>query len=86
MKMFSKQKGRCFYCEVKLVIPTRPMYNKGCPPNLATREHLYRQIEGGKSTPDNIVLACSMCNSSRQETPWEIYREQKRNKKYACVS
>lgn len=38
----------------------------GTPPkHFATFEHLVRRCEGGAGIPNNVVLACRVCNNER---------------------
>lgn len=70
----SKVKATAIFCppgltraEQRLIIRYR----------LATREHLLRRTDGGRQTPDNIVLACNECNTKRGATSpdvWQIIR------------
>lgn len=57
---------------------TCPYCLKVFPLNKATREHLIPKSRGGKSTPDNIVLACEKCNKEKGSLTPEEYSEWKR--------
>lgn len=59
--LHTKQNGLCWYCEEPTVLPED--LNGG--PNMATLDHLVPQVEGGTDSLNNLVCACSYCNSNR---------------------
>ena len=72
----------CFYCDVEtwlnpgidtsvVAIPLDRLKT------MATREHLIRLADDGPDTRENVVVACHECNSTRGETPWEDYLDEK---------
>ncbi len=64
--LWSEQGGLCFYCDVPTTLPTE----SNPIPTTATVEHLTRKADGGTNDPDNLVMACSRCNSTRGKTDW----------------
>jgi 5-methylcytosine-specific restriction endonuclease McrA len=61
MTKWKAQRGKCYYCNIKML--------KGEPPkNLkhrkVTRDHKIPRCEGGMGG-DNIVLACWKCNTEK---------------------
>lgn len=69
MPQWERQRGKCCYCGNKMDIGNGPNARRA-----ATREHLKRKAEGGKSTADNIALACLECNTMRGSIPWNVYK------------
>ena len=69
-KMFKAQGGKCCYCSVSVIIPTR----QGRGKRVATIEHLQRKCEGGKSIPDNLAISCQECNNNRGQVDWLTYK------------
>lgn len=58
---FDRQGGRCYYCDVVMVMPKKgAMY-----PNTATADHLLPKAAGGADVEHNIVAACQSCNNAK---------------------
>ncbi len=64
------QNWRCCYCGIRMdtldvnrTQPTQP-----------TIEHLIPLRKGGKDHPENLVIACCLCNSTKGDTPAEEFR------------
>lgn len=54
----------CYYCEKKF------------PPTELTMDHIVPIVRGGKSTKNNIVVACKECNSKKKyllPIEWQEY-------------
>lgn len=58
---FERQGGRCHWCNGPMTLARAPQL----PDNFATFEHVVRRCEGGVGLPNNIVLACRVCNNER---------------------
>lgn len=82
-RLWREQEGRCFYCErVTWLIGVEQHTGKKHlatldPRAQATREHLIMQKHGGTNAPDNIVMACFECNSTRPDVPASEWLERK---------
>lgn len=69
-----RQGGCCCYCHGAMrTYPKGSMPVGGYRPDGETLEHLRRRCEGGKTTPDNVALACFRCNSERGALDWFTY-------------
>lgn len=69
-RAYQAQKGKCFYCKCEAVLPDTKFRRANprsgdWPRNVATREHLVRQSEGGSDEDSNVVMACAKCNWAR---------------------
>lgn len=63
---------KCFWCGEQTVSPLQWKN-----PRRATREHLIPRILGGPDISENIVVACSDCNSRRGHSmEWKSWRRQ----------
>jgi len=67
---FSKQGGRCFYCNAPMWESSpAELSDLGSTPFAralrCTAEHLQAREDGGRNTRHNIVAACWHCNSLR---------------------
>jgi 5-methylcytosine-specific restriction endonuclease McrA len=71
--LLKKQKGLCCYCE-EPVVACLPEIGKPVNPRMATIEHLKRRVDGGKSEPDNLAIACHSCNHGRGQIDWLSYK------------
>ena len=76
LRAFSKQKGRCYYCDSPMWLEGRSKFAAmhGITRKLAkslrcTAEHLLARQDGGTDEMQNIVAACSFCNSMRHRVP-----------------
>lgn len=56
-----EQRWRCIWCGVK-IDDTAPHGH----PNKATIEHIRPRSEGGRSTRENLAVACLKCNTNRR--------------------
>jgi 5-methylcytosine-specific restriction endonuclease McrA len=72
---FKRQEGRCYYCGVPmwLEMPGEFAHNHGIRESRAKRfrctaEHLLARQDGGTNKRNNIVAACSFCNSTRHRS------------------
>jgi 5-methylcytosine-specific restriction endonuclease McrA len=66
--LVQKQQGRCHYCNcllINLVYDNRDAD--------ATLDHIIPQCEGGKSTLDNLVVACFKCNRDKGNLSYNEY-------------
>lgn len=83
---YTKQRGRCYYCGVKMCAADSAVFAKryAISPRLAERvrctaEHLEPRRDGGCDSEENIVAACRFCNmqrhAGRKETAVEPYRK-----------
>lgn len=74
-KLGKSQNWICYYCDCRMLkmllseAKTPDEYNR-----VATFEHLHKIADGGCDSEDNIVLACSSCNSHRQDISPELWR------------
>lgn len=60
-KLYLLQRGRCFYCDVAMVLsPRHRNHNRAC-----TVDHVRPQVHGGNWTPTNTVAACRRCNGHK---------------------
>lgn len=67
----AKSGGRCWYCGRKLD-PTK----RSC-----MVDHVNPKWNGGENDPDNLVAACSWCNSAKQHRSLEEFRLIRRRQK-----
>lgn len=82
-KLFEFQKGKCCYCERKMIIfpkahgqLTAEQKLKIDPKMLeCTIEHLIRKMDNGKNHETNYAVACLHCNSNRGNIPWNVYKQ-----------
>ena len=59
-------RGRCFYCDTKLVEWKSRKQGPPCPPNAWTRDHVFpRESKKHQMSALNTVDACSQCNSMK---------------------
>lgn len=54
-----RQHGKCYYCDCKMIKSPHK-------PNSATVDHVVPLDRGGRNSPDNLVIACRSCNSSKK--------------------
>ena len=73
------QDGRCCYCKTKLLMPRGLIWQgkKQYHARAATFEHLRKRQDGGTNHPDNLALACRLCNSSRGDVSWVEFATRK---------
>lgn len=82
-RLFKFQKGKCCYCERKMIIfngdhgqLTAEKKLKIDPKMLeCTIEHLIRRSEKGKNHISNYAAACLHCNCNRGNIPWNVYKQ-----------
>lgn len=55
LRIFFRDGGKCFYCDMKLNINNR----------ITTLDHIIPRSKGGTWADENIVLACRPCNEKR---------------------
>ena len=67
-KVFSKTKGRCWYCGKKIT------YANGCAGNRFTLDHLIPRAMGGADELGNLVPSCDCCNLEKGAMPVDEYR------------
>ena len=81
-RLFIKQRGECCYCGCEMTLPLhgKPPY----APNVATREHLRRKVDGGDNAPDNLAIACKSCNSRRGSMSWIEFKTLAENRSRAA--
>ena len=58
-QMLVEQDYRCAHCGCVMI--TEPHH-----PNSATLDHIIPRARGGTDIPDNLVVACMRCNSTRK--------------------
>lgn len=51
----------CHYCAVPLTVHT------------ATRDHIVPRCRDGRSTPENVVLACQPCNNEKNDRDYATF-------------
>lgn len=72
-RLWAAQRGLCCYCRTPMT-PSHPPSKGGIYlKTMATLEHLIRQSDGGKTTPNNCALACLECNGGRGSIDWLTY-------------
>lgn len=64
-RIAAKSNGRCWYCETPLDKQT------------ATYDHVIPRSLGGRTTVDNLVLACQQCNQDKAAMTLTEYRSKK---------
>ena len=68
--LFNLQKGRCLYCRTRFKFHQEMVL-----------EHIVPISKGGKDVPDNRVLACMICNSSKSNLSIQDWFVSCKNKK-----
>lgn len=53
--------SECHYCECEI------------DANSATLDHIIPQSSGGRDKPENLVLACSFCNTCKASLPYDVF-------------
>ena len=66
-----RQHGRCIYCNCPMIL-TQHHSGTSPPPNSISREHIIPRSPGGRNL-NNIVAACTACNTRRGTLPWVRY-------------
>lgn len=87
IKLYLKQKGKCYYCSRNMIMTIGFDYSKvtkqSLPPNIATIEHVYSRFESDRYDHSRNhglnVLACYACNQ-KVGLAKELYFKNKRNK------
>jgi hypothetical protein len=69
----ARQRNKCCYCEREMV-KYPPNDKRAWEPEAETLEHLRRREDGGRTTPDNVALACCECNRGRGLVDWFTYK------------
>lgn len=64
--LFEDQEERCFFCGIRISWNIPADYHI---------DHLMPLNRGGSNWPDNLVLACGSCNSSRQDRTVEEWQK-----------
>lgn len=65
MRVWAKEKHSwCYLCGVKLNFDNK--FDNETPPDAYTCEHIWPRAYGGNSIEDNLLPACSSCNSGRK--------------------
>lgn len=69
-RMFSEQKGLCYYCQKPMLLIKKDWTGQKMPGNLATVEHLrhrfdVRRYEPCDGSEKRRVLACARCNGEQ---------------------
>lgn len=71
IQLFKRDKGKCFYCGVRVTLkfrrflsPTCTEYNpqKAKELNVASMDHIYPKSRQGDDSIDNRVLCCYKCD------------------------
>ena len=90
-----RSNNRCWYCgllvftteQIKIGIPKYFYFNFAKErlkrSLLMTHDHIIPRSLGGSNKKENLVLACNFCNSNRQSTSVEDFREWVRK---GCIS
>lgn len=60
------QNNICCYCR-HLMIRQKQIYGVSLPRNAMTKDHIKPKVYGGPTTRENLIAACSQCNSLRGE-------------------
>ena len=61
-----KDREHCYYCRCKLDYSTANLYHIGIVgKKTPTKEHIVARTQGGKDTPENVVIVCRTCNSKK---------------------
>jgi len=63
-----RQRGKCFYCDVPMILPGKDGRN-GTHPQCCTRDHVLPKSLGGTLAKGNVVLACRTCNNKKGDAP-----------------
>lgn len=72
--IFSLFKGKCYYCNLDVIIPENRKYYKSS--NRAVLDHKIPIVGGGSDSLDNIVLCCQECNMKKPDKdPEEFIKE-----------
>jgi predicted molibdopterin-dependent oxidoreductase YjgC len=72
--------GRCFYCGCE-IYEAKDIYNatdSNYPTEvaqMAAEDHVHPRSRGGSHKPENMVLACMICNSRKGDRTLEEYRK-----------
>jgi 5-methylcytosine-specific restriction endonuclease McrA len=69
--VFVRDGGCCTYCGVTVRPRAKGLHRA---PDLATLDHLTPRSQGGRTLPDNLVLACHACNNARGDMSVEAFR------------
>jgi 5-methylcytosine-specific restriction endonuclease McrA len=70
---FIKQSGLCYWCNREMIWKTSENAQfVWDSPFVCTADHLVQKSIGGRTTPENIVAACRLCNNRRHAPPAEI--------------
>lgn len=64
-RIANKSDGCCYYCGLELTKQT------------STYDHVVPRSRGGRSTVENLVLACSPCNNKKSNMSLDDYRERR---------
>lgn len=67
---FIDQLGKCYFCELPMVLPTGPKQTK----RTATWDHLTPRCRGGKNGKFNKKLVCFKCNKDKAHLTEQEYR------------
>ena len=62
--IYTMQNFKCMYCRKDLSNIDR---------NKIHLDHLVCQSHGGSNDPDNLVVSCQQCNTSRGNMRWEVF-------------
>jgi len=70
----------CFYCgceiyEGKDIYNAIDSYHPTEVAQMAVEDHVHPRSRGGSDEPENMVLACMICNSQKADRTLEEYRE-----------
>lgn len=86
-KLYFAQAGECCYCGTVMLMTgdmrigrfmqIYGLTKKQASNRRASIEHLKRRTDGGTHALHNVALACTLCNSKRQSTPWNIYAQRR---------
>lgn len=86
-RLYFAQTGECCYCGVVMLMTGDlsverfaklfALTKKQAQRRRASIEHLKRRVDGGTHAIHNLALACCLCNSKRQSTPWNVYAQRR---------
>lgn len=67
MRIFSRDGGRCFWCDQELFLIIKGMDVSNIPKRVrATLDHVQPRSRGGSNGASNLVTCCHACNGKRE--------------------
>jgi len=74
IRLAREQGGLCYYCGVVMTPVEMTPQGTNLVPTMETLEHLEKKEDGGTLRNDNVVAACLLCNSSREDIPVDVWK------------